>query len=82
MDFRDQFIKEALDKTVGRYRPEKRLRSRLVRIAAIAALALVAVLVVAEGILNRSAPKPAPPASAQRPVSVDILPAPRDRIAR
>lgn len=75
MDFRDQFIKEALDKAVGRYRPERRVRSRLVRIAMIAAFALAAVLGLA-GIFHYAMSGIAPSARDRKPISVELLPAP------
>jgi hypothetical protein len=78
LDFRDQPIKEALDKTIGPYRPEKTLRSRLRRMAAIAALTLVAVLGFV-GIIHYSAPRPGAPAPAAkpRPIEVQLVPARR-----
>ena len=78
MDFRDHFIKEALDRAVGPYRPEKRLWSRVVRIAAMAALAVAACVAVWSA-LDHSSPKSAPPGANRKPVSVQILPAPPGR---
>jgi hypothetical protein len=74
MDSRDQIVKEALDRTVGAYRPEKTLRSRLRRVAIVAALALAAFLGFA-AILHHSVLQPAPASTERKPVSVRILPA-------
>jgi hypothetical protein len=77
-DFRDHIVKKALDETIGPWRPEKTLRSRLRRIAAVAALAIAAVAAFAF-IIDLSAPRPKPAAAHRKPVAVDILPAPRER---
>jgi hypothetical protein len=71
-DFRDHHVKEALDRTVGPYRPEKTARARLKRIAAIATLTLVAVLAFV-GIIQVSTPRPATPAPAPKPGKIDVL---------
>ena len=73
-DFRDQAIKDALDKTVRAYRPETSGRSRLKRIAVVAALTLAAVAAF-WAVLHLSAPKPAPGAPERKPVRVELLPA-------
>jgi len=78
LDFRDQHIKEALDKAIGPFRPEKTLRARLTRIAAIAALTMVAVLGFL-GIIHYSTPRPAAnsPAAKPRPIEIQLVPAKR-----
>jgi hypothetical protein len=73
MDFRDQFVKTALDETVRPYRPEKTLLARLRRIGVIAALAL-ATCVGLVVVLNRSTPRPPPPPSSGKPIAVQLLP--------
>ncbi|MBL0141018.1 MAG: hypothetical protein IPP91_02870 [Betaproteobacteria bacterium] len=78
MDLRDQIIKEALDKTVGPYQPEKKLRPRLARVATIAVLAVAAALGVVI-ILNRPASKLHPSGNDRNPVTVNLLPAPEKR---
>jgi hypothetical protein len=78
MDFRDQFIKEALDKAVGRYRPEKTVRSRLARMAMIAVATIAAVLGLA-GMFHYAMKELATPAAAPRPITVELLPAPAKR---
>lgn len=80
-DFRDHVVKKALDETISAYRPEKTLRSRLRRIATIAALAIAATAAFAF-IIDLSAPRPKPAAANRKPISVDLLPAPRDRERR
>ena len=77
-DFRDHVVKKALDDTIGPYRPEKTLRSRLRRIATVAALAIAAAAAFAF-IIDLSAPRPKPAAANRKPVAVDIVPAPRER---
>ena len=57
MDFRDHFVQKALDKAVGRYRPEKTVRSRIARMAVIAAVALCA-FAGFWAALHHSTPKP------------------------
>lgn len=76
MDFRDQPVKEALDKAVGPFRPEKTLRSRVARIAVVAALTVVTVLAFL-GIIQYSSPRPGPaaPAAKQKPVEILLVPA-------
>ncbi len=75
MDFRDQAIKDALDRTVGPWRPEATPRSRRRRILLVAALA-VAVTAGFTAVVQVSTPKPAPGTKAGSPVSVELL-APR-----
>ncbi len=78
MDFRDQFIKEALDKAVGPYRPEKTLRSRLARMAMIAVVTIAAVCGLA-WMFHYAMKELAPPATAPRPITVELLPSPAKR---
>lgn len=78
MDFRDQFIKEALDKAVGRYRPEKTVGSRLARIATIAVVALVAVFGLA-WMFHYAMKGLSPPPAAPKPITVELLPSPAKR---
>lgn len=73
-DFRDQAIKDALDKTVRGYRPEISRRSRLRRVAVVAALTLAAAAAF-WAVLHFSAPKPAPGAAERKPIRVELLPA-------
>jgi hypothetical protein len=68
---RDHLVKEALDKAVGPFRPEKTLRSRLKRTVAIAVLALLAVAGFV-GIIHYSAPRPAPPGPAAKPAPIEV----------
>ena len=72
-DFRDQAIKDALDKTVRAYRPEKTRRKRLARIALVAALTVAAVAAFWI-VLHFSTPKPAPKGAKGKPVAVELLP--------
>lgn len=72
MDFRDQPVKEALDKAIGPFRPERTLRSRVVRIAIVVALTVVTVLAFL-GIIQYSSPRPGPAAPAAKPRPVEIL---------
>jgi hypothetical protein len=72
MDFRDQFIKEALDKAVGPYRPEKTLRSRLARMAMIAVVTIAAVFGLA-WMFHYAMKELAPPAPKPKPISVELL---------
>ncbi|HEX4942703.1 MAG TPA: hypothetical protein VFV55_00010 [Usitatibacteraceae bacterium] len=76
-DFRDHFIEKALDKAVGAYRPDKSPRSRIARIAIIAALAF-ATFVGFWTILHLSTPRPGPPVE-RKPITVELLPAPAKR---
>ena len=78
MDFRDHFVQKALDKAVGRYRPEKTLRSRIARMAVIAAVAVV-VFAGFWAALHHSTPKPAPRAAERKPIAIELLPAPGKR---
>ncbi len=75
MDFRQQIVKEALDKTIGPWRPEPTARGRVRRVLAVVALAL-AVVVGFWTVLYLSTPKPKAPPE-RRPVAVDLLPAPK-----
>ena len=77
-DFRDHHIKKALDEAVGAYLPETTRRSRIRRIAIVAALALAA-FAAFWTVLYHSTPKPGKPAADRRPVPVQILPAPAKR---
>jgi hypothetical protein len=72
LDFRNHYVRDALDKAVGPYLPEKTLRSRLTRIAAIAALAFVVFLAFVS-IIQYSTPRPAKPPPAAKPGAVEIL---------
>ena len=72
-DFRDQAIQNALDKAIGKYRPEKTARARLKRIAVIAALTLATVAGFWTA-LYISTPKPPPQGAKDKPVSVELLP--------
>ena len=72
MDFRNHYVRDALEKSVGPYLPEKTLRSRLARIAAIAALAF-AVFLAFVSIIQYSTPRPAQPSPAAKPGAVEIL---------
>jgi hypothetical protein len=72
LDFRDQPVKEALDKAIGPVRPERTLRSRIVRIAAVAALTVVTVLAFL-GVIQYSSPRPGPAAPAAKPNPIEIL---------
>lgn len=71
MDFRDQAVKDALDKTIGPWRPEKTARARFIRVAATAAVSLGVVLGFWV-VIHHSTPKPGPPAAA-KPVPVQLL---------
>jgi hypothetical protein len=73
VDFRDHAIKKAVDDAVGPYRPEKRLRPRIARIAIVAALTL-ATCVGFWAMLHYSSTKHAKPAA--KPIAVELLPAP------
>lgn len=72
MDFRDQFIKEALDKAVGHYRPEKTIRSRMARVAMIAVVTIAAVFGLA-WMFHYAMKELAPPAPKVKPISVELL---------
>jgi hypothetical protein len=72
MDFRDQIVKEALDKTVGKWQPEVTPRARVRRILVVVALTL-AVVVGFWTILYLSSPKPRA-SEDRRPVAVELLP--------
>ncbi len=74
MDFRGQIVKEALDKTIGQWRPESTRRARVRRVLVVVALAL-AIVVGFWTVLHLSSPKPRPPAE-RKPIAVDLLPAP------
>lgn len=78
MDFRDQPIKEALDKAIGPFLPEKTARSRMVRIAVVVALA-VATVVGFVAIIHYSSPRPKapPPAAKPRPIEIQLVPGKR-----
>jgi hypothetical protein len=78
MDFRDQFIKEALDKAVRPYRPERTVRSRLARMAMIAVVTIAAVAGLA-WMFHYAMKELAPPPAAPRPITVELLPAPTKR---
>ena len=78
MDFRDQPVKEALDKAIGPYRPERTPRARVIRIAAIAALTVVVVLAFL-GIIQYSTPRPAQKPPAAKPGAIDIILVPPKR---
>jgi len=73
-DFRDQAIKDALDKTVRPYRPESSRRSRFIRIAVVTVLTIAAVAAF-WALLHFSTPKPASKGADRKPVSVELLPA-------
>ncbi len=73
-DFREQAIKDALDKSVRAYRPETSRHSRLKRIAVVAVLTLAAVAAFWAA-LHLSTPKPAPGAADRKPIRVELLPA-------
>jgi hypothetical protein len=75
MDFRDQVVKDALDKTIGPWRPEATARARRRRILVVVALTL-SVVVGFWTILHLSSPHPKPP-GARKPVAVELVPAPR-----
>jgi heme A synthase len=75
MDFRDQIVKEALDKTIGEWRPEATRRARVRRILVVVALTL-AVVVGFWTVLYLSTPKPREPGE-RKPVAVELLPPPR-----
>jgi len=73
-DFRDQHIKEALDKAVGAWHPEADARSRRRRIAIVVALTVV-VGVAFWTMLYYSSPKhAAKPAPATKPVPIQLVP--------
>lgn len=72
MDFRDQPVKEALDKAIGPFRPERTLRARVVRIAVVVALTVATVLAFL-GIIQYSSPRPGPAAPAAKPKPIEIL---------
>jgi hypothetical protein len=72
MDFRHQIVKEALDKTVGPWRPETTPRARVRRILVVVALAL-AVVVGFWTVLYLSTPKPRT-GGERKPVAVELLP--------
>lgn len=78
MDFRDQAIKDALDKAVPRYRPERTIRSRLARIAMIAVVTVAAVFGLA-WMFHYAMKELAPPAPKPKPISVELLPPPGKR---
>lgn len=73
-DFRDQHIKEALDKAVGPWRPETDARSRRRRIAVVVALTAV-VGVAFWTMLYFSSPKhAAKTAPGAKPVPIQLVP--------
>lgn len=72
-DFREQAVQEALDRAVGDYRPEKRLRTRLARRALVALVAL-ATMAGFWALLHHSAPRPAPKPVERKPIPVQLLP--------
>ena len=72
MDFRDQPVKEALDKAIGPFRPERTLRARVVRIAVVVALTVATVLTFL-GVIQYSSPRPGPAAPAAKPKPIEIL---------
>lgn len=74
-DFREQAVQEALDRVVGEYRPEKRLRTRLLRMGLIALVAL-ATMAAFWAVLHHSTPRPAPKAAERKPIPVQLLPPP------
>jgi hypothetical protein len=78
LDFRDQPVKEALDKAIGPYRPERTVRSRVIRIAAIAALTVVVVLAFL-GIIQYSSPRPGQKPPTAKPAAIDIILVPPKR---
>jgi hypothetical protein len=73
VDFRDHAVRKAVEDAVGPYRPEKKLRSRLVRIAMVAALTLATCLGF-WAMLHYSSTKHAKPAA--KPIAIELLPAP------
>jgi hypothetical protein len=71
MDFRDQVVKEALDRTIGPWRPEKSRRARIRRVLVVVALTLVSVLGF-WAVLHVSSPKGKKPPQS-RPIAVELV---------
>jgi len=78
VDFRDQPVKEALDKAIGPFRTERTLGGQLARIAVIVALAVATVLGLL-AVIHISSPRPGPaaPAAKPRPIEIQLVPGKR-----